>query len=108
MYAAERGVRVVPEIDVPGHATSWLVNYPQWGVNETAATTKFGVHKGCLNPIDESVYMALDDLFGEVCDTFPDSHVHIGGDEVHPAWWNGDAQIQQFIADRGLGDVRGL
>jgi len=107
-YAANVGVRIVPELDVPGHVTSWLCAYPQWGVEEVLPSEKFGVHKACLNPIEESVYAMLDDLLEEVCTVFPDEYVHIGGDEVHPEWWRTDDKIQAYIAEHGHGDVRGL
>ncbi len=107
-YAAARGVRVVPELDVPGHVSSWLQGYPAWGVKPADDTIKFGVHRACLNPTDESVYAALDTLFLEVGEVFPDRYVHIGGDEVHPAWWTEDPGVQEFIATHKLEDTRGL
>lgn len=107
-HAADRGIRVVPEIDVPGHVQSWLAARPDWGLHEIDPTRRFGVHKACLNPNDEAVYAALTTLFKEVAAVFPDDYVHIGGDEVHPAWWSEDAALQAFIEEQGLGDVRGL
>ena len=88
-YAANRGVRVVPELDVPGHVTSWLVSHPEWGLHAVEATQRFGVHQACLDPTNEEVYRALERLFFELTQVFPDPFVHIGGDEVHPAWWRG-------------------
>ncbi len=107
-FAAERGVRVVPELDVPGHVQSWLVARPEWGMAEVPPTTRFGVHKACLNPVSEAVYEALGVLFSEVCEIFPDEYVHIGGDEVHPAWWSESEEAQAFIAAHDLQDVGGL
>ncbi|XOV84130.1 MAG: beta-N-acetylhexosaminidase [bacterium] len=107
-YASDRGIRVVPEIDVPGHVNCWLTAYPEWGLQPVGATTRFGVHKACLDVTNESVYTALDALFDEVAQIFPDVYVHIGGDEVHPAWWRESDQVQQFIEQHQLGDERGL
>ena len=107
-YAAARGVRVVPELDVPGHVNSWLQGYPAWGVKPADDTVKFGVHRACLNPTDESVYAALNALFAEVGAVFPDRYIHIGGDEVHPAWWREDQGVQDFIATHQLEDTRGM
>ena len=107
-YAAARGIRVVPELDVPGHVTSWLVNYPEWGLGQVAPTDKFGVHKACLNVADSAVYEALERVFGELCAVFEDEFVHIGGDEVHPAWWRSDTDIQAYIQQHELVDERGL
>jgi hexosaminidase len=102
-YAAERGVRIVPELDMPGHVTSWLVAYPQWGKrNICEPTQRFGVHKGCLNPLDENVYAAIETLLGELADIFPDDYVHVGGDEVSPDWWQQDPVIAEYLQQQGI------
>ncbi len=94
-YAAARGIRVVPELDVPGHSTSWLVGYPHWGKqNSVTATTRFGVHKACLNVADPAVHAAILELLDELGEVFVDTHVHIGGDEVNPKWWLADDNIE--------------
>ncbi len=95
-YAADHGVRVVPEIDVPGHVTAWLVAHPEWGQEPVQPTNRFGVHKACLNPHDEAVYTALEAIFAEVGEWFPDDYLHLGGDEVHPAWWTTSEDIQVY------------
>jgi hexosaminidase len=107
-YAADRGVRIVPEIDVPGHVTHLLTAYPEWGMYEVKPSDRFGVHKACLNPTDEGVYAGLAEIFAEVVEIFPDDFVHVGGDEVNPSWWSDNAQATAFIAAHQLGDVRGL
>ncbi len=107
-YAADRGIRVVPEIDVPGHVNSWLTAHPEWGLNPVESTTRFGVHKACLDVTNESVYSALNTLFDEVVQIFPDAYIHIGGDEVHPSWWRESERVQQFIEQHQLVDERGL
>ena len=104
-YAADRGVRIVPELDVPGHVTSWLRAYPEWGCEEAPESRRFGVHEACLNPADEQVYAALGDLLTELAAVFPDDYVHIGGDEVHPAWWRRSEAVQALQAREGLADV---
>jgi hexosaminidase len=107
-YAADRGVRIVAELDVPGHVTHWLAAYPEWGMYEVQPSERFGVHKACLNPTDEVVYTALDAIFTEVIEIFPDDFVHVGGDEVNPSWWSDNPQAQAFIDTHNLVDVRGL
>lgn len=107
-YAADRGVRVVPELDMPGHVTSWLTAYPEWGAGEASPSQRFGVHPGCLNPADEAVYAAIDDLLAEIVAVFPDDYVHIGGDEVHSSWWHDHAGVQAFMAQQGLADSAAL
>ncbi|MGI9325957.1 MAG: beta-N-acetylhexosaminidase [Pseudomonadales bacterium] len=107
-YAADRGIRVVPELDVPGHVNSWLLGYPQWGTETAEPSRRFGVHQAALNPADESVYQALDRLFGELTEVFPDRYLHIGGDEVHPQWWQRSAQVQAYMAAHNLADIADL
>ena len=85
-YAADRAIRIVPEIDVPGHATSWLAAHPDWGVDGGSAvqgpSTRFGVHDVCLDIENAEVRRAVDTLLGEFAVVFPDEFVHFGGDEV--------------------------
>ena len=66
-HAAELGIRVVPEIDMPGHTTSWLVAHPEWGTTQEArvVSARFGPHSACLDPTRDEVYEALGRLFDE-------------------------------------------
>ena len=82
--AAARGIRVVPELDVPGHSASWLAAHPEWGLGErvSAVSRRFGVHASCLDPDNRHAMRAVATLFGELAQVFPDSHAHFGGDEV--------------------------
>jgi hexosaminidase len=88
-HAAERAMRIVPEIDVPGHVTSWLVAYPELAATEGPFELRreFGVAKVALDPENERVYDVLDALVGELAAVFPDDFVHTGGDEVDPTAW---------------------
>lgn len=85
-YAADRGVRVVPELDVPGHTTSWLAAHPEWGVAGSASVNtpskRFGVHEACLDPDNPAVRDAVAAILGELATVFPDEYIHFGGDEV--------------------------
>ena len=82
--AADRGIRVVPELDVPGHVASWLAVHPEWGLGEavTGRTTRFGPHACCLDPDNPEAVRAAQALFAELAEVFPDRFVHFGGDEV--------------------------
>ena len=102
--AAERGIRVVPELDVPGHATSWLCARPEWAPQRLAVSpsSRFGPHEAVLNPIDPVVQQALDTLIGELAEIFPDPFIHLGGDEVNPAWWQQSSDVAAYMADHGL------
>ncbi|MEM7077293.1 MAG: beta-N-acetylhexosaminidase [Pseudomonadota bacterium] len=107
-YAARRGIRVVPEVDVPGHVTCWLAAYPELSLAPVNATDRFGVHPACLNPVADATYDMLAEVFGEVAELFPDPYVHLGGDEVHPAWWGDDPQVQTYMAEQGLATIADL
>ncbi|MCB0601149.1 MAG: family 20 glycosylhydrolase [Saprospiraceae bacterium] len=109
-YAAERGIRIIPEFDLPGHSTSWLVGYPELGSAPGPYTIDglAGVLNPVLDPTREEVYRFLDGIIGEMAGLFPDSVLHIGGDEVNPHDWNENPSIQQFIQDHQLTDNHGL
>ena len=102
--AADRGIRVIPELDVPGHATSWLGAHPEWGPRHSPVppSNRFGPHEAVLNPTDSAVLNAIDTLIGELAEVFPDPFIHLGGDEVNPAWWNESSEIAAYMAERGL------
>ena len=87
-YAAARGIRVIPELDVPGHCHSWLLGRPDWGLHAVQPSTRFGVHEACLSVHEPAVRAALFELFTELGEVFVDPCVHIGGDEVNPNWWS--------------------
>ncbi len=105
-YAKERGIRVIPEFDIPGHTTSWLVGYPELASIQRnyEVATRFGIFKGSLNPTEESTYDFLDTLLTEMCQLFPDAYFHIGGDENNGMDWNENKKIQKFMQKNGLND----
>ncbi len=109
-YARERGIRVVPEFDMPGHATSWLVGYPELasapGPFQIERT--WGILIPCLDPTKEEVYRFLDAFIGEMSGLFPDEYIHIGGDEVNGIQWDGNAAIQTFKREHGMKDNHDL
>jgi len=109
-HAAELGIRVVPELDVPGHTTSWLSAHPEWGgVDEARPPSKrFAPHAACLDPSREDVYAALAQLFDDVARVFPDRCVHIGGDEVNPKWWRESAAVQAYMRAHDIADLDAL
>lgn len=88
-YAGERGIRVVPELDLPGHATALGAAYPELmsAPGPAAPERGFGVFKPCLDPRKPEVAEFLDHLVGEWAQVFPDPYFHIGGDEVEPSHW---------------------
>lgn len=109
-YAAERGVRVVPELDIPGHASALAVAMPELisALGPYQMERGWGVFKPLLDPSNEQVYQVIDALVGEMAAIFPDPYLHIGGDEVDPSQWQASAAVQQFMRDRGLADPHAL
>ena len=103
-YANDRGIRVVPEFDIPGHITSWLVGYPKLASanRNYEIATKYGVFKASLNPTEEYSYQFLDTLLTEMCQLFPDAYFHIGGDENNGSDWNQNKKIQKFMTKMEL------
>jgi hexosaminidase len=109
-YAHDRGIRVVPEFDIPGHATSWLVGYPELASapGPYAIERHWGIFEPTMNPASEETYRFLDRFLGEMTALFPDRYFHIGGDEVDPAQWKQSASIQAFARERHLETPAGL
>ena len=109
-YARARGIRVVPEFDVPGHAVSWLLGYPELG-SSTAPTglpLVFGVHDEALDPSRETTFKFLDGLIGEMAAIFPDAYFHIGGDESNGRAWQTNAKIVAFMQSKGIKNTDAL
>src|SRR6266478_190607 len=109
-YARDRGIRVMPEFDIPGHSTSWLVGYPEMG----SAPGPYKIERGAgifepaLDPTREQTYKFLDAFLGEMAALFPDAYMHIGGDENEGKQWNRNPQIQAFMKEKGIKDNHAL
>lgn len=107
-HAATLGIRVVPEVDMPGHVTSWLTGYPELGARQVQAAERFGVHAACLDPTSDRVYAVIGSILDTLVQYFPDPCLHIGGDEVSPRWWSEDPKVQALMVEEGLADVRAV
>ena len=103
-YARDRGIRVVPEFDMPGHSTSWFIGYPDLasGPGPYSVERKWGVFDPAMDPTRESTYKFLDEFIGEMAKLFPDQFFHIGGDEVNGKQWDANPRIQQFMHAHSL------
>jgi hexosaminidase len=103
-YAWDRGIRVVPEFDMPGHSTAWFVGYPQLasGPGPYQIERKWGVFDPAMDPTQERTYKVLDGFIGEMAKLFPDQYFHIGGDEVNGKQWDANPNIQAFMHAHGL------
>lgn len=109
-YARLRGIRVVPEFDMPGHTTAWFVGHPELASNPGPYKIErtWGIMEPVMDPTNENLYKLLDGFLGEMAALFPDAYMHIGGDEVEGKHWKENPQIQAFIQQKGLKDNHGL
>ena len=105
-YARDRGIRVVPEFDMPGHSTSWFVGYPEYASAPGPYTIErnYGVFDPAFDPTREETYQFIDGFIGEMAQLFPDPYWHIGGDEVTPTHWNRNPRILRFKREHQLRD----
>jgi hexosaminidase len=103
-YARDRGIRVVPEFEMPGHATSWFVGYPELasGQGPYQIERQWGVFDPALDPTRDSTFEFLDKLIGEMASLFPDAYFHVGGDECNGKEWDANQRIQDFMKAHGL------
>jgi hexosaminidase len=97
-YAYDRGIRVIPEFDMPGHTTALIVAYPELaGVpGPYQIERSWGVFDPCMDPSKESLYVFLNTFIGEMAALFPDPYFHTGGDEVNGKQWDASARIKAF------------
>jgi hexosaminidase len=103
-YARQRGIRVVPEFDIPGHSTSWLVGHPELGSapGPYSIERRAGIFEPALDPTRDEVYKFLDAFLGEMATLFPDAYMHIGGDENEGKQWDRNPSIQAFMKEKGI------
>ncbi|NWK89703.1 beta-N-acetylhexosaminidase [Raoultella terrigena] len=109
-YATDRGIRVVPEIDMPGHASAIAVAYPELmsAPGPYQMERHWGVLKPVLDPTKEATYAFAEAMIGELAAIFPDPYLHIGGDEVDDSQWQANPAIQKFMRGKGLADSHAL
>lgn len=104
LYAADRGIRVIPEFDMPGHCSAWFVGYPESasGPGPYHIEREWGVFDAAMDPTQERTYKFLDKFIGEMSQLFPDPYFHIGGDEVNGKQWDRNPRIQAFMRAHGF------
>ncbi|MGC1630986.1 MAG: family 20 glycosylhydrolase [Gelidibacter sp.] len=104
-YATNLGIRVVPEIDVPGHGSAILTAFPNLGSKPGyiySIERNSGVFDPTLDPTNNETYVFLENLFTEIVPLFPDAYFHIGGDENEGKHWNENKDIQKFKKKNNL------
>jgi hexosaminidase len=109
-YARDRGIRVVPEFDMPAHASAWYAGYPQLasGKGPYQIARQWGVLNPAMDPTKESTYQFLNLLIGEMAGLFPDAYFHVGGDECNGKEWGANPRIQEFKKAHNLADNAAL
>jgi hexosaminidase len=109
-YARDRGIRVVPEFDMPGHSNAWFVGYPDLASapGPFHIEREFGIFDPVMDPTRETTYKFLDKFVAEMAAIFPDHFMHIGGDENNGVEWKANPRIQEFMRERNLKDAAAL
>jgi len=109
-YAADRGIRVMPEFDMPGHATAWVVSHPEIASAPGPYTIERrpGIFDPTLDPTNEATYKLLETFFAEMSALFPDAYMHIGGDENEGKQWDANPRIQAFMKANNIKDNHAL
>ncbi len=113
-FAAARHVQIIPEIEMPGHATAAIAAYPELGVTDAAAAPKslpvsasWGVLTHLFN-LEPHTFNFLENVLTEVRELFPAGYVHIGGDEAVRNEWNSSPQVQARAHELGIRDSDAL
>jgi hexosaminidase len=102
-YAHDRGIRVLPEFDTPGHSRSWFVGYPELASNPGPFTVDDeNGPSSVTDPTREETYKFMDKFVEEMGKLFPDAYFHIGGDEVDGKFWDSNPKIQAFKQAHGM------
>ena len=109
-YAAELGIEVIPEIELPGHSQAALAAYPELGCTgePVEVATEWGVFKEIYCAGNEQTFEFMEDVLDYVCEIFPSKYIHIGGDEAPKYRWEHCPKCQQRIKDEGLHDEEAL
>ena len=109
-YARDRGIRIVPEFDMPGHTTAWFVGYPELasGPGPYDIEREWGVFDPAMDPTRGEVYRFLEGFLGEMTALFPDQYFHVGGDECNGKEWDSNPRIQAWMRAHGVRDKAAL
>ncbi|MGO8816600.1 MAG: beta-N-acetylhexosaminidase [Terriglobia bacterium] len=109
-YARDRGIRVIPEIEMPGHSKAMLVGYPELASmpGPYALGGDPNSMNATLDPTRQETYQFLGRLLGEMTTLFPDTYFQAGGDEVNGAQWAENPKIQAFMKVHAFKDKHDL
>ena len=102
-YASERFITIIPEIDLPGHTSSLIAAYPEYGSSNKniGVKTIWGIQEDIIKP-NENTFNFLKDVFTEIADLFPSQYIHIGGDEANKKQWIESEEVQEIMKNLEL------
>lgn len=105
-YAGDRGINIIPEVDIPGHVRAVLAAYPELGdgTGEAGVAPGFGVFTEVLH-LDDKAVGFIEDIFEEICGVFDSPVIHIGGDECPKDQWRANPAARRLAEARGLDHV---
>lgn len=109
-YAAARHITIVPEIDMPGHASAAIAAYPELAVVPPASAqvpADWGVYRNLFN-VEEGTFKFFEDVLTEVMELFPGQYIHVGGDEAVKDQWHASARVQARMREFGVKDEHAL
>ena len=102
-YAARRNITIVPEIEMPGHASAAAVAYPFLSLKTPGEVPTTFIVNTAFDPTSEKTYSFLSDVLDEITALFPGRIIHIGGDEVrYDKQWKGVPEIEEFMKKNGM------
>ena len=109
-YAQERFITVIPEIEMPGHATAAIASHPELSCKKEIldVATKPGIFSNIFCAGQENTFRLLEDVLEEVISLFPSEIIHIGGDEVPKRRWKECSQCQERIRKENIDEVHSL
>ena len=109
-YCAERNMTVIPEIEIPGHATALLAAYPEFGCTgrKLNVESRWGIFKDVLNPASEELWKFLDAAIGKLASVFPGPYIHIGGDECPHTQWKKNDACMALVKEKGFRNMSEL
>ena len=102
-YASERFITIIPEIDLPGHTSSLIAAYPEYGSSDKniGVKTIWGIQEDIIKP-NENTFNFLKDVFTEIANLFPSQYIHIGGDEANKKQWIESEEVQEIMKNLEL------
>jgi hexosaminidase len=109
-YAAARHITIVPELEMPGHASAAIASYPWLGSADTTieVVTRFGIQLNVYNVANPRVNQFIRDVLDEVMALFPSQVVHIGGDEVKYDQWKKSNEVNEYMQKNNINSYADL